>query len=866
MSDTSIPAAEPIRIDEHAGRVTVHAKDKAVMRPADLYRVLGDFRGKTVLLSGKAPMWFYGHAAYKAVAGGGAEVWVVQQPTGEIPVYRRTESRKPAPAPQWVRVEMEENGRCRISLATTRDRKEDPGILDNGAFALPAGVDSLTLTGSGANWMYAYLGALAAAAGIASVFYDAPREGGLISIGANGAGAIIPRPGRQADPGLVLGILGDPNSGKSVFAKFLAGLVAREIPSSWTYDCDHASPTPNWFVEAARQGREPEFRPIRERQKRDWSPEMEAHIAAELKNLRLNCDLTIADLPGGNSKASPPQRIPAGREVILREVDAFVLLGQEGKPHIIPAWRAELDKHGLASRVVAEIISTGPELPLSLDLRQDAAMLTGTATGLDRKCDLFAALRKIAPDENLLVRHLRAWKAARAAREATAFSFLTKPGGTCYGAAVLTKQGGVHRSGQYSSFNHSTNIHAEQGALLRATMAGEPDVVVLALAKSKGADSARPCGVCRQVMLEHAQRTGRDFDVAMLDASGRCEIRRVSELLPLAWSKDRARAKAAARPAPSAPVPRGGDVPLRVGDQAVWTHEGVNYLGLVWEPFAEEKGGGVFLKLKYAERSDGLWEKLPHSFSEPMLYERFLGSSLNPRALRFGGSVACVPLREIARYCPLVPADGFIPDALTAILGEAGIPPESLLRTGSSATGMSADASDLDLVCTVDAGRIGRLREAVARGVEAGSVSIPESSQTWKLLAAQFPGGREGILRERRFCETFAIGGSQIVVIFDAPRDPGFLLGAGAGHPVRHAVSGTVESAGGCAFKRSRFVVAGSTGCGTQVVSYLKTANLLKDGDRVAARGWLIPNAGREGENILLQISAATDALVWQGM
>jgi cytidine deaminase len=864
MSDT--PTATTIHIQEHEGRIEIHAQDKSVMIPSDLEAIRADFQGKAVLVSGKAPNWFYAHAAYKAVSGGGAEISVIQLPTTEIPVYRLADSPASAPVPRWAQIEIDEDNHCTISLITTANRKEDPGILDSGAFAFPEGVNSLTLTGNGANWMYSYLGAIAAAAGIKKVIYDAPKESGYISIGADAVGEILPRPGQQGDAGLVVGILGDPHSGKSVFAKFLAGLVAREFPSSWNYDCDHASPTPNWFTEAARQGREPEFIPIRDGQKRKWSPEMEARVASEIRNLKANSALTIADLPGGNHKASPPQRVPAGREVILREADAFVILGREGEPHILPAWRAELEKHGLADRIIAEIISASPELPLTLDLRQEAGLLAGTASGLDRKCDLFASLRKISAGENLLVRHLRAWKAARAAREATAFSFLTKPGGNCYGAAVLTRQGGVFRSGQYSSFNHSTNIHAEQGALLRATMAGEPDVLVLALAKSKGSDAARPCGVCRQVMLEHAQRTGRDFDVAMLGGSGRCEISRALELLPLAWSKDRARAKASARPAPAAPVPRGADVPLRVGDQALWPHEGVNYLGIVWEPLAEENGGGVFLKLKYVEGADGLWEKLPHSFSEPMLYERFLGSSLNPRSLRFGGSVACVPLREIARYCPLVTAEGFLPDALAAILDEAGIAPESLLRTGSSATDMNADASDLDLVCTLDAGRISLLREAVARGIEAGSVSIPESSQTWKLLAAQFPGGRAGILRERRFCETFAIGDSQIVLIFDAPGDPGFLLGAGAGHPVRHVVSGTVEAAGGCAYKRSRFVVAGPTGRGTQVVSYLKTANLLKDGDRVAARGWLVPNADREGENLLLQISAATDTLLWQGM
>ena len=862
------PASDAIQITEKDGQTTVHLQDKKELHPSDLSWTPGDFQGKiegkTVVLSGKAPLWFYAHWAYRLVNAGAKEVRALQAPDREFLVYRKGPSDQVAPKPRWVN-ELTENGHCRLFLAP--DKEEEHSVLEKGLFLLPRGVEVLTLTGRGANWMYAYLGALAANSGVKKVFYDAPKESGLISIGADETGWIMPRPRQQAEPGFVVGILGDPNSGKSMFANFLSGLVAREIPLSWKYDGDAASPTSNWFVEALRQGHESAAKAIREKQKREWSPALEERVASELRNLKQNIDLVLADLPGGNHKADPPKRVPEGREVILREVDAFIILGREGKPNIIPEWRKELKKHGLEGRIIAEIQSAKPDLPLTLSLEQRDGLLVGTATGLDRSQDLFKCVREINAGENLLVRHLRAWKVARAARAATTCSFLTKSGGTCYGAAVLTRQGGLFRSGQYSSFNHSTNIHAEQGALLLATMAGEPDVLVLALAKSKGADPARPCGVCRQVMIEHAQRTGRDFDVAMIDgATEGYEICKVSSLLPLAWSKESARIEPPIRTAPTGPFSLDPNASLQVGDQVVWPHDGRKFLGVVWEPFVDKGRREIFIKLKYEEKAAGQWKKIPHSFSEPFLYEQFLARSVSLSRTRFGGAVVSVSPCEIEGRYPLQAAGTRVPGGLEEIFCEAGIPAEALRCTGSFATGMNQAASDLDLVCTIETLQIGGLREALIRRVKDGTISIPPASRTWKLLASIFPGGQAGILGERRFCETFEIAGQPIVLIFNKPQDNGILLGPNAGQPLRQAMSGVVESADGCAYKRSRFILAGPAGDRTHVISYIKTGNLVKEGDRVAVRGWLVPKASKDGEDILLQISAATDHIIWQGM
>ncbi len=116
--------------------------------------------------------------------------------------------------------------------------------------------------------------------------------------------------------------------------------------------------------------------------------------------------------------------------------------------------------------------------------------------------------------------------------------FLTKPGGTQYGAAVLAAGGEIFSAGQYSSFNHITNIHAEMAAIVMATMSGKPDIVALAVVSSSAVDQPeRPCGICRQFILEHCQRIGHDILVCMgnRDTTTR-EFAGIAELLPAAWT------------------------------------------------------------------------------------------------------------------------------------------------------------------------------------------------------------------------------------------------------------------------------------------------------------------------------------------
>lgn len=81
-----------------------------------------------------------------------------------------------------------------------------------------------------------------------------------------------------------------------------------------------------------------------------------------------------------------------------------------------------------------------------------------------------------------------------------------------YGAAVLTENGNIYSAGQYSSFNHITSIHAEMGAIINATMNGEPRVVAMALSSSCK-NTVCSCGICLQFIKEHSMRTGIDMKI-----------------------------------------------------------------------------------------------------------------------------------------------------------------------------------------------------------------------------------------------------------------------------------------------------------------------------------------------------------------
>ena len=443
---------------------------------------------------------------------------------------------------------------------------------------------------------------------------------------------------------------------------------------------------------------------------------------------------------------------------------------------------------------------------------------------------------------------MRTGELLAAAREGARHAFLTKPGGTAYGAAVLTSSGRIHRSGQYSSFNHCTNVHAEMAALVVAASAGDADVVTLALVCTACvAEPARPCGVCRQVIREHAQRTGRQIEVIMASWDG-AVIERMSsdELLPVSWEPN-GQGRTTWLPAD----PPGSD-PLVFGDQ-VEIEPGT--LGLVWHP--AWIGGRAWIKAKYRGSS-----KLPHSYTDWQGYQAALaGCGLGEPSVWGDRILLADPVLLPRIPCRPVQTVGLQRiRELLAILREAGIAAHEVEVSGSWASGLARPDSDADLVVRVEAERIAAARFLIAAGMLAGRHLVaPQASATWARLAARF-GDPFVLVRAGRFADTFQLipSGLRCSLIWVEPGQsqplPEDVLTTAA--PVCHA--GVVANVAAWA-KPVRWTLAGDDGVRVEVETWHKDGMLVQPGDRVRIAGLAC------GSNRCLQLSADRDHIRWEG-
>ncbi len=82
-------------------------------------------------------------------------------------------------------------------------------------------------------------------------------------------------------------------------------------------------------------------------------------------------------------------------------------------------------------------------------------------------------------------------------------TFLTKDDASGYGCCVVTADGNYYFTGQYSSFDHRANVHAEMAALVIAMMNTQSPVTHLGLMSTKHlTHPCEMCGICRQFLQE----------------------------------------------------------------------------------------------------------------------------------------------------------------------------------------------------------------------------------------------------------------------------------------------------------------------------------------------------------------------------
>ncbi len=114
------------------------------------------------------------------------------------------------------------------------------------------------------------------------------------------------------------------------------------------------------------------------------------------------------------------------------------------------------------------------------------------------------------------------------------------------GAAVLTRDGNIITGTNYESASYGNSICAERSALLRANNQGHGDkcVAIAVVAKNRDsptADITAPCGSCRQLIFEAAQRSGegKNFKIIMATTNfEKIEVSTIGRLLPMAFGPD----------------------------------------------------------------------------------------------------------------------------------------------------------------------------------------------------------------------------------------------------------------------------------------------------------------------------------------
>jgi len=282
---------------------------------------------------------------------------------------------------------------------------------------------------------------------------------------------------------------------------------------------------------------------------------------------------------------------------------------------------------------------------------------------------------------------------------------------------------------------------------------------------------------------------------------------------------------------------------------------------MVWDgTFAPD---AFLVKVKYAPPTDQGRRKVAHSFTAPLQYQGELQELGCDRPTPFGARAAVVGMNDITGILPALPLDqaaDAIPGPILDILARAGVDRPFIRITGSRAIGLQSDGSDWDLVVPVAEAGLVRLRETLFDAAQRNELTIPPASGTWRLLDRLFPGGAQAIVAERRFIDTVQSGGASVALIFVPLETSGPLLEPGWQPAGRGLFHGTVTAAGRAAYKRAEYVLE-TAGVGPIRVScYHKAANLIRRGDVLSIRGWLLR---RDQELRLIQLLSVPDNIVW---
>lgn len=162
---------------------------------------------------------------------------------------------------------------------------------------------------------------------------------------------IARQPTERSKSATVLGVIGDPNSGKSVLTWKLYEALQRLGTMVFRLDCDIAAPTARWGVTTGAG------KHARQQQKVEWDNQQDVKaLAKEIHNLQQSAaDVILLDLPGGLHTPEIVARIPTGREALFQAVNHYILVQRSAD--IAKAWHKDLSRVNPRSSIKYEVLS-----------------------------------------------------------------------------------------------------------------------------------------------------------------------------------------------------------------------------------------------------------------------------------------------------------------------------------------------------------------------------------------------------------------------------------------------------------------------------------------------------------------------------
>lgn len=124
------------------------------------------------------------------------------------------------------------------------------------------------------------------------------------------------------------------------------------------------------------------------------------------------------------------------------------------------------------------------------------------------------------------------------AKKGTERFFPTSDSATRYGAASLLTDGTIYYAGQYSSFDHRLNIHAEMNALIAPLLDNKKDIKALGIISTKFKDSpCNSCGSCRQFIYEISNKLNIEPIIYTFSLENDNYMKySINDYLPSAWA------------------------------------------------------------------------------------------------------------------------------------------------------------------------------------------------------------------------------------------------------------------------------------------------------------------------------------------